>query len=193
MNAPPPVASPRPATYQGVLDAPENRIAQIVDGVLHLHPVWETGPSLAIQNLLLTLMGPFDRDLRGAGGWWLLRRIEVHLGGDVLVPDLAAWRRERLPRLAEGEDLPWIKVAPDWACEVVSPTTRKLGVTGKRDAYAREGVPHLWLVDPEVRILEAFELRDKAWTLLAVLKDDDPVRLPPFDAVEWPLAELWED
>ena len=82
--------------------------------------------------------------------------------------------------------------APDWVCEVLSPSTRKLDLCGKRPIYAREGVRHLWLVDPLDRTLEAFELlRDGEWVLIATVKDDDPVCIRPFDAVTFGLADLW--
>jgi Uma2 family endonuclease len=189
-----PHAAPlRPATYQDVLDAPPQMVAQIVGGALHLHarPAYRHGRAHFVLGRVLG--GPFDIDPDGPGGWLMTTEPELHLGGDVLVPDLAGWRRERLPEVADDADPPWFDVAPDWACEVLSPCTRKLDLTGKREAYAREGVAHLWLIDPPARTLEAFVLRDGAWTLLAALKDDDPVRLAPFDAIEFPLAALWRD
>ena len=66
-------------------------------------------------------------------------------------------------------------LAPDWACEVLSPATRRLDLVDKRPVYAREGVPHLWLVDPAGRTLEEFELHDGQWLLIASAKDDDPI------------------
>ncbi len=108
----------------------------------------------------------------------------------MLVPDLAGWRRERMPQFP---DAPWTEIAPDWVCEVLSPGTRRIDLTDKRRIYAAVGVPHLWLVDPLARTLEAFALRDGSWVLLAALRDDAEVRLPPFDAVAFPLAALWPD
>jgi Uma2 family endonuclease len=108
----------------------------------------------------------------------------------VLVPDLAGWRRERMP---EYPDAPWFDLAPDWVCEVLIPSTRKLDLTDKREVHAREGIPHLWFVDPLARTLETIALGEGARTLLEALKDDDPVRLAPFDAVEVPLSALWPD
>ena len=85
----------------------------------------------------------------------------------------------------------YFTLAPDWVCEVLSPSTRKLDLCGKRPVHAREGVAHLWLVDPTDRILEAFELREGQWALIATAIDDDPVGIPPFDAVTFSLADLW--
>jgi Uma2 family endonuclease len=173
-----------------VLDAPEHMVAEIVHGALHLHPRPASPHALAHSTLLGEIGGPFGRGRGGPGGWWIITEPELHLGSDVVVPDLAGWRRERMPSYP---DVPWFDLAPDWVCEVLSPSTRRLDLTGKREVYRREGVAHLWFVDPLARTLEAFALRDGAWTLLGALSDADPVRLPPFEAVEWPLSALWPD
>lgn len=189
MNAPQPVPS-RPPTYQDVLDAPEHMVAEIVQGALSLHPRPAPRHAVASSALGAEIGASFGRGRGGPGGWWILMEPELHLGDDVLVPDLAGWRRERMPAIP---DLAWFDLAPDWVCEVLSPSTRRLDLTGKRDAYGREGVRHLWFVDPLARTLEAFELREGSWVLLAALKDDEPVRLVPFDAIEFPLGALWPD
>ena len=126
----------------------------------------------------------------GPGGWWILDEPELHLGEDVLVPDLAGWRRERMPTPPETA---YFGLAPDWTCEILSPGTRRTDLTEKRDIYGAKGVRHLWLVDPAARTLEAFELRGGAWTLIAALKDAEEVRIPPFDAIAFPLSALWPD
>ena len=108
----------------------------------------------------------------------------------MLVPDLAGWRRERMP---EFPDVAWFDLAPDWVCEVLSPGTRRIDLTDKRRIYAAASVAHLWFVDPTARTLEAFALKDGAWTLIAALKDDEEVRVPPFDAIAFPLSVLWPD
>lgn len=189
MNAPHPPPA-RPPTYQDVLDAPPHMVAEIVEGRLSLQPRPAMPQTAAASALGFEVGAPFSRGRGGPGGWWIFLEPELHQGDDILVPDWAGWRRESMPVRPKGA---WLDLAPDWACEVLSPSTRRLDLTGKRDAYAREGVKHLWLVDPLDQTLEAFALRDGAWTLLATLKDDDPVRLAPFDAIEWPLSVLWED
>ncbi|EYD76083.1 hypothetical protein Rumeso_02272 [Rubellimicrobium mesophilum DSM 19309] len=189
MNAPRP-APTRPATYRDVLDAPPNMVAEIVHGALHLHPRPASRHALAASGLGVEIGAPFHRGRGGPGGWWIILEPELHLGGDVLVPDLAGWRRERMP---EYPDAPWFDLAPDWVSEVLSPSTRKIDLTDKREVYSREEVRHLWFVDPLARTLEAFALRDGSWSLLGALRDDDPVRLPPFEAVEFPLGALWPD
>ena len=179
-----------PATYQDVLDAPANMVAELVRGALHLHPRPASRHAHAGSTLGVELGNPFHQGEGGPGGWWIIDEPELHLGEDVLVPDLAGWRRERMP---EFPDAPWFELAPDWVCEVLSPGTRRLDLTAKRDIYGGAGVGHLWFVDPLARTLEAFELRGGAWVLVAALRNDDEVRVPPFDAVGFPLAALWPD
>ena len=180
----------RPATYQDVLDAPPHMVAELVRGALHLHPRPHPRHAQAASILTVEVGGPFARGRGGPGGWWILVEPELHLGPDVLVPDLAGWRRERMPAVP---DTAWFELEPDWACEVLSPSTRQLDLTEKRDIYGANGVRHLWLIDPVDRTLEAFALADGAWVLIAALKADAEVRVAPFDAIAFPLAALWAD
>ena len=181
-------AHARRATYQDVLDAPAYRVAEIVDGTLYTQPRPAPRHAVASSRLGIDLGGPFDRGRGGPGGWWILDEPELHLGEDILVPDLAGWRRERMEELP---DTAYFTLAPDWACEVLSASTRRLDLHEKRPVYAREGVEHLWLVDPADRTLEAFELREGQWVLIASAKDDDPISVRPFDAITFNLGDLW--
>ena len=178
----------RKATYQDVLDAPPNMVAEVIDGTLHMQPRPAMGHARASSILGMEVGSTFDRGRGGPGGWWIIDEPELHLGNDIVVPDIGGWRRETMP---EYPDAAYCTVAPDWVCEVLSPSTRRIDLGGKRDVYAREGVSHLWFVDPDARTLEAFKLRDGQWVLLATLVDDDPVSLPPFDAITFPLDALW--
>lgn len=178
----------RRATYQDVLDAPPHRVAEIVDGTLHTHPRPAATHALASSSLGIELGSTFVKGRDGPGGWWIIDEPELHFDDDVLVPDLAGWRRERM---LEFPDTAYFTLAPDWVCEVLSPSTRKLDLSGKRPVCAREGIAYLWLVDPNARTLEAFELREGEWTLIATAADADPISIPPFDAVTFNLADLW--
>lgn len=180
----------RPATYRDVLEAPPNLVAELVGGALHLSPRPASRHARASFKLGGRLDAPFDDGVGGPGGWYFAFEPELHLGSDVVVPDLAGWRRERL---GEYPDVPYFTLAPDWVGEILSPGTRRLDLTDKRSLYAAAGVPHLWLLDPAAGTLEAFALRDGAWLLVGALKEDDEVRLPPFDAIGFPLSELWPD
>ncbi|MEM1371008.1 MAG: Uma2 family endonuclease [Pseudomonadota bacterium] len=185
----------RTATYQDVIDAPPNVVAEIVDGRLQTHP--RPAPRHAVAHSVLgaKLTPPYQfGENEGPGGWLIVDEPELHLGPsnkrDVVVPDIAAWRRERLPKLP---DTSYFETPPDWVCEVISPSTARLDRGPKRDIYAREGINHLWLVDPIEQILEAFELRDGQWTLLKTLKDEDQVVVAPFEVVPFPLKHLWAE
>ena len=176
------------ATYQDVLDAPAHQVAEIINGTLHTHPRPAPTHGEASSNLGFELGPPFGRGRGGPGGWRIHFEPELHLGDEILVPDLAGWRRERMPELP---DTAYFTLAPDWACEVLSASTRRVDLQEKRPAYAREGVAYLWLVDPADRTLEAFELRDGEWVLIACAKDDEPVSVRPFDAITFSLGDLW--
>ncbi len=181
-------APERRATYQDVLDAPPHRVAEIVDGVLYTSPRPAMPHALATSSLGNDLSNPFQFGRGGPGGWWIIFEPELHFGEDILAPDLAGWRRERMADFPDGA---YSTLASDWVCEVLSPSTRRLDLLGKRPIYAREGVAHMWVVDPKDRTLEAFELRDEQWVLIATAKDDDPVQIRPFEAVTFNLGDLW--
>jgi Uma2 family endonuclease len=180
----------RRATYQDVLDAPDHKVAELVNGELHLVPR-PGGPATAVATNLTEELGPpFKRGRGGPGGWLILAEPEVHLGDEVVVPDLVGWRRDRLAVVPEGA---FFTVVPDWTCEVLSPSTEKLDRAEKMAVYASSGVKHAWLVHPRRRTLEAFRLHEGKWLTLAVYKDDDRARIEPFDAIELDLAVLWAD
>ena len=176
------------ATYQDVLDAPPHMVAEIVSGKLYTHPRPAFGHAIASSGLMKSIGPPFDFGRGGPGGWLTVFEPELHLGVDIVVPDIAGWRRERIPVLPTGA---YCTLAPDWVCEVLSPSTRKLDLGGKRATYAREVVDFIWLVDPDARSLEAFELHGTEWTLIDQLFDDASVSLPPFEAISFNLGDLW--
>jgi Uma2 family endonuclease len=106
----------------------------------------------------------------------------------VVVPDVAGWRLERLPRLP---DTPYFDVAPDWLCEVLSPSTARLDRAKKLRVYAEAGVGHVWLVDPVTRTLEVLRRDGTRWTLLGTHAGQDVVRAEPFEELELSLPQLW--
>ena len=180
----------RRASYQDVLDAPPNMVAEVIGGTLHMQPRPAMRHAWASSGMGAKISPPFNYGDGGPGGWWIVFEPELHLGEDIVVPDLAGWRRETMP---DYPDAAYCTIAPDWVCEVLSPSTRRIDLGDKREIYAREGVSHLWFVEPNAKTLEAFEIRDGQWVLLATLADDDPVSLPPFDAITFPLDALWPD
>ena len=183
-----PISLGRKATYQDVLDAPPNMVAEIIDGALYTQPRPAIPHAKAGSLIGAELGWPYGRDRGDPGGWWILYEPELHFGDDVIVPDWAGWRRERMP---ECPDAGYCVDAPDWVCEILSPSTRKLDLTKKRGIYAREGAQYLWFVDPDSRTLEALALRAGRWAQIALLSGDVTVSLPPFEAARFPLDSLW--
>lgn len=176
------------ATYEDLLQVPENQVAEIVNGQLHTHPRPAPIHARASSSLGDELVSPYDKGRGGPGGWWILDEPELHLGSDIFVPDLAGWRRERMPELPETA---WFELAPDWLCEILSPSTARFDRAEKMPSYAQHGVPYLWLIDPDLKILEAYELNEGKWVLQITLDNDKPVSVRPFDAIEFPLSALW--
>jgi Uma2 family endonuclease len=178
------------ATYEDVLNAPENKVAEILDGELILSPRPAPRHAVAHSRLLSALGGPFDGGVGGPGGWWIVTEPELHFGENVLVPDLAGWRRERLPAIP---DEAFFSLAPDWVCEVLSPSTERIDRGRKLRIYAEAGVEHAWLLKPTDRTLEVLRLRDGTWSIVGVWEDAALVRAEPFEAVELELGRLWAD
>ena len=180
--------APKPARYEDLLALPENVIGQIVDGVLHAHPRPATPHALAASGLGEELGPPFKRGKGGPGGWIIIDEPELHPRADVLVPDLAGWRRERMP---ETPIAPFLTLSPDWLCEVLSPSTASFDRKKKLPIYAREGVRHVWIVEPETKTLEVLRLDGDSYRIAIVGSDDDKGRYEPFDAIELDLSILW--
>jgi Uma2 family endonuclease len=137
------------------------------------------------------LGGPFDVGGGGPGGWVILNEPEVHLHEDIVVPDLAGWRRTRMPRVTM--EAAFFTLAPDWISEVLSPGTQAFDRGDKMDVYAREGVAHAWLVDPVARLPEVWRLEREKWLRVTTWTSDALVRAEPFDAIELGLASLWAE
>ena len=179
----------RDACYEDLLAVPKNQVAEILNGQIHTHPRPASRHARASSVLGGRIGNPFDFGADGPGGWWIIDEPELHLGPQVMVPDLAGWRRERLPVYP---DVPWFELSPDWVCEVLSPSTAQTARRIKMPLYAQHGVTHLWLIDPVLKTLEGYQLQNRKWLLLATLRQDDPVQLAPFEAVEFPLSALWD-
>jgi Uma2 family endonuclease len=184
------VAKPakRTATYEDLLQVPEHLVAELIDGELYTSPRPASRHARAAGAIYSRLSRLFDEGDDGPGGWWIVFEPELHLGGDALVPDVAGWRRERVP---EFPDVVVWTIAPDWVCEVLSPGTAKLDRLLKLPKYAREGVEYAWIAEPMTRTIEVHQLIDGRMELVAVHTGDGAERIAPFDAVEIPLDRLW--
>jgi Uma2 family endonuclease len=185
------------------LDAlPEGVVGELIEGVLYTMTRPRARHAAAASVLGGDLNGPYQRGRGGPGGWWILDEPGIELARldvEEVVPDLAGWRRERLAALPDGP----IDIAPDWVCEILSPTTRAHDLKLKRPLYARAGVHWMWIVDVDARTLTASRLHravagasdaqglEAGWLEIGTWSDDDIARVEPFDAVELHLAELW--
>ncbi|RKH32221.1 Uma2 family endonuclease [Corallococcus sp. CA031C] len=179
----------KPATYADLEALPDHVVGEIVAGELYASPRPASPHALASSRLGTELMNPFERGRGGPGGWVFLDEPELHLREDVLVPDIVGWRIERMPRVPR---VAAFTLAPDWVCEVLSPSTRKLDREAKLPVYACEGVRHVWLMDPTTLTLEVFGLVDGRYTLLLTHTGTAPVRAEPFDAMELDLPFIWD-
>jgi len=180
----------RPARYADIEALPAHMVGQTLFGVLHAHSRPAPRYARAATNLLSEVHGPFDRGRGGPGGWIILVEPEVHLENHVVVPDIAGWRRARLPKLPETA---WFDLEPDWVCEILSPATARIDRTDKLAIYAEFGASHVWLIDPGLKTLEVLALTNGASLLVSTFKDNDTVATPPFAAHEFPLDGLWQD
>ncbi len=180
----------RGATYEDLLRLPDNVVGEILDGELNVSPRPAPRHGRAQSALMFRIGPPYDDGQGGPGGWWIIVEPELHLRRDVVVPDIAGWRRERMPALPETA---WFEMAPDWICEVISPSTGRIDRAKKLPIYAREQVGWAWLVDPVQRTLEVMKLANDVWTVQHVYGGDDKVAAPPFDAIEIDLRSIWGD
>ena len=178
----------RPATYADLEALPEHVVGELIAGELHVSPRPAAPHTVAASRLGGGLSGPFDEGRGGPGGWIILDEPELHFGEDVLVPDLAGWRRERMPRPPRTAAF---TLAPDWVCEVLSPSTAALDRGIKLPVYARESVRHVWLMDPDARTLEVFRLEGTRYVLLITHTGLARIRAEPFESLELDLSFLW--
>jgi Uma2 family endonuclease len=180
--------APRRATCDALLALRRNVVGEIIRGELHARPR-PGGPHAAVASLLGMVLGnPFHRGSGGPGGWIILDEPELHLGADILVPDLASWRRTRMP---EVPDTAAFDLAPDWVAELLSPSTAALDRVEKLPIYSRERVSHVWLIDPRLQTPEAFALAGDRYQLLGAWRGAVSARVAPFEALELELAALW--
>lgn len=176
------------ATYEDLERLPENVVGELIDGELYASPR-PSGPHTKISSTLGFLLGPpFQLGRDGPGGWWILDEPELHLGRNVVVPDLAGWRVERMPEVPENQIF---SVVPDWICEITSHSSGRIDRLKKMPRYARADVDYAWIVDPLQRTLEAFRRDGDHWLLLGAYGEETSARIEPFDAIEINLLLIW--
>jgi Uma2 family endonuclease len=176
--------------YDRLLALPAGLTGEIINGQLRTQPRPAWPHILAGSRLGADIESAYGRGRGGPGGWWIVDEPEIHfvLDSEVTVPDIAGWRRERMPAPPEGHK---IQVVPDWVCEIFSPSSKSTDREEKMPLYAHHGVDFAWLVDPKTRTLEVYERIDAAWRPLGMFRDDDTVSAKPFDAITIHLTDLW--
>jgi len=177
------------ATYQDIIDLPENIVGEIINGQLETHPRPATKHAVASSSIGAELVSLFQKGRGGPRGWWVIDEPECHLNSQVLVPDLADWCKQKMPKLPETA---WFEAVPDWVCEVLSSSTARLDRIVKMPLYAQLGVVHLWLIDPILQTLEAYQLHDSHWLLIGTFANDQAVSIAPFAEHTFSLSDLWE-
>lgn len=181
-------AAEKKATYEDLYNIPENMVGEIVDGELHTMPRPSPRHAKATSDLGAIIGYPYRFGRGGPGGWIILYEPELRFDEHILVPDLAGWKKERFQSSVEKN---WIEVSPDWICEVLSPSTRRLDKTRKMPIYAEHNVGHIWLIDPIDKTLDVFKLVSGGWLLLNSFVETDKARAEPFQEIEIDLGELW--
>ena len=184
----PTIALGRPATYDDLIAVPEHLVAEMVDDELWTSPRPAPRHATTGSRLGALLVPAYQFGREGPGGWRLLDEPELHVARDVVVPDLAGWRIERMPRLPSTA---FFTVAPDWVCEILSPSTERFDRDTKLRVYRRAGVRHAWLIDPIAQTLEVLAAREATWSPLARHGGAEVVHAAPFEAVALELGMLW--
>lgn len=178
------------ATYEDLFGFPSEVRAEIIEGLI------ETQPSASFQHgeisgeLFGEVHSPFGRGRGGPGGWWITVEFDVRFDRhNVVRPDIVGWRRERMAKPPEN---PPADVVPDWICEVLSPSNGKHDRGTKKSLYARFGVAHYWIVDPALRLLEAYVLQPSGlWLNTGTYDETSKARIAPFDAIELDLSNVF--
>ena len=181
------------ATVADWLAQPVEARVELIDGELieKASPTFEHGR--AQGHTVGALGGPFDRRAGGPGGpggWWLATEVDILLDGRGYRPDIAGWRRDRLP--APPKERP-VTVRPDWLCEVVSESNRTVDVVTKLRRYHQAGVPHYWILDQVDRTLTVHRHTADGYLVALRASADERVRAEPFDAIELQVGALLGD
>jgi Uma2 family endonuclease len=176
------------ATYEDLVRLPENMIGELINGELYASPR-PSGPHARFASVLGMIVGSrYDIGEKEPGGWWILFEPELHLGPDTIVPDLAGWRRERMPRVPKSHIF---TIAPDWVCETLSTGNARYDRRKKLPIYASHGVPWAWIADPIHRSLEVLQLIDERWALVGIYSESDVFTAEPFPLAEIDLPLIW--
>jgi len=183
--------SSKRATFADLLALPDHVRAEVIHGSI----VEKASPSGEHASSQLTigavLLRRFQRRPGGRwpGGWWFATEAEVEYEThEVYVHDVAGWRREHLPQRPTGRPL---RIRPDWACELLSPSNAKRDLVDKFQTLQRMAVPHYWVIDPIEQTLIVHRWQPAGYLVVLTASAGDVVRAEPFDAVELRVATLF--
>jgi Uma2 family endonuclease len=175
--------------YEDLFDIAENMTGEIVNGELLVTPRPSRKHTVVTSRLGYEIGPAYDFGRGGGpGGWVIIAEPEIALGENILVPDLAGWKKERFP-IEEPHN--WISVTPDWVCEILSPATAQVDRTEKMPIYAQHRVLHAWLIDPILKTLEVFRFESGRWIVLGAYAKSAKVHAEPFSEIELDLGILW--
>jgi Uma2 family endonuclease len=181
-----------PATTADLLAIPEEeRFHEVIDGGLVRKAMPSGLHGLGQSQVAAQVGGPYNRRPGGRepGGWWILTEVEIELSqSDVYRPDVAGWRRERMPRPPEGSPL---TLRPDWVCEVLSRSHARSDLVKKMRGYHRAGVPHYWIVDPDRETLTVYRWTVDGYLAALLAEPGEHVRAEPFGEVELDVGALF--
>jgi Uma2 family endonuclease len=180
----------RATPYELLQALPEVLTGEILNGQLHTQPR-PSGPHARVASRVDRTIGrSYDDGIDGPGGWWIFVEPELHLVRDteIAVPDLAGWRRTRMPNPPEDQRF---EVVPDWICEILSPSTESKDRRIKMPLYAHYAVAFAWIVDPIAQTLEAYQLEHGDWHEIGRFSGAQKAAVPPFEAVTLHLDGMW--
>ena len=174
------------------LAEPDDRRLELIDGTLIEKAAPDVLHSGAQMGLASLIRPPFHRRGGGStpGGWWIHGEVDIRLGENGYRPDLAGWRRERVPTMPTERP---VAVRPDWICEVISASNAGNDLIKKMRRYAQAGVPHYWIVDPATETLNVFRLEEPGYLNVLTAERNQLVRAEPFDAIELRIGLLFGD
>jgi Uma2 family endonuclease len=170
---------------------PDHVRAEVIHGVVveKASPSAEHGASQAA--FVVALGRRFQRRPGGRwpGGWWLGTEIDVEYEThEVYVHDIVGWRRERVPDRPAGRP---IRMRPDWACELLSPSNAKHDVVDKFKVLHANQVPHYWIADPIEQTLVVHRWEPRGYLVVLTAASGEEVLAEPFDAVTLRVAALF--
>jgi Uma2 family endonuclease len=185
-----PIFAPTPDDIYRRLLEEESGHVELIDGEVVVHAAPGMLHSFGASAVGSDIHQAYQRGRGGPGGWWVLIEVDIELRprAQAYRPDISGWKRERVTRIPEERP---VRIRPDWVCEVLSRSTASWDLGSKRDGYAAAEVPWYWVLDPEHRILTAYQLSEGGYRVAGTVTAQAPGNLPPFEAVQFDMTEIF--